>query len=211
MITAYNRERLTKPQDHSAGQPRPTAILDQKTAAKEDRLDTVAQVDLIINIITTTTTIALPDRKPNADVWHTNKETDPWTGGQGDTKTVVEEVYNDTITKTVKLFAKHIRETEAKGGMVNINETNVIDNVLVHTWGKLLREELGRTTERSPSSKIKTLEDVRVAGEDDVCITLKDRVRLNLSNPSTDSSHSESAYEGNVYNMANGGFWEWWR
>ena len=47
------------------------------------------------------------------------------------------------IQKAVTLYAAQVRELEAKGETVEINNTNVVNNVLVHDWGKRLREQLG--------------------------------------------------------------------
>lgn len=86
----------------------------------------------------------------------------------------MEELHHDIITNAAKTFVNDMRDTEVKGGVVHINDINVIDNVLAHSWGRLLREERGRATAKSPIIKVKTLEDVRAVGEADVCITQSD-------------------------------------
>ena len=42
---------------------------------------------------------------------------------------------------------------EANGNVVPIQDTNVVNGILVHNWGKLLKEQLGRTTKAKTLSR----------------------------------------------------------
>ena len=102
----------------------------------------------------------------------------------------------------VKKFAEYVRAEEAKGNVVHINDTNVINHNLVHNWGKLLREELGRADHQA--TKAKALQDVRLTNHSDIYNTPKDKVRRTLVSPRTGSSQDSSAYGGDINRVAQG-------
>ena len=83
--------------------------------------------------------------------------------------------------------------------MVLIYDTNVVNGILVHNWGKLLREQFGRTT------NAKTLQDVRNATDNGMYNALINEVKLNFDTPPSDSSGGGSVYGGDVNRLANAG------
>ena len=98
------------------------------------------------------------------------------------------------ITKAIEVFADHIREVEARGDTVNINETNAVNGVLVHNLGKLLREELGRDLTTKQTNKAKTLQDVRAVDESNMYNTLTSDIRLQFAIPGTDESSVQNSH-----------------
>ena len=102
------------------------------------------------------------------------------------------------IRMVVKLHAEHVRELKAKGEIVNISNTNVVNNVLVHNWGRVLREELGENTINVQNAEIRALQDVRVAGKVDNCLTPTDKIRYNVPFTQSSSPSDKSTFGGNI-------------
>ena len=89
--------------------------------------------------------------------------------------------------------------------MVRINETNVVgDGILVHNWGILLQQELGRDVLCTQITKAKTLEDVRLAGGSNVCITLRAQTKLKFEIIGAESFGSWNNHGGNINKLNNG-------
>ena len=68
------------------------------------------------------------------------------------------------IKKAAKVPAEHVKQLEVCGEEVAINNTNVVDNVLLHNWGQLWPEEFGQTATDDHDAKAKTLADARLVG-----------------------------------------------
>ena len=100
----------------------------------------------------------------------------------------------------VKIYADHVRELEGKNEQVVIGNTHVVDNVLVHNWGQLVRDELGVTNIGSFTTKAKTLQDVKMAGRHDNCVIPQERIRHTAPSPQS-SSPSFSVYGGDIKQM----------
>ena len=107
------------------------------------------------------------------------------------------------VGAAVKKFADHIREEEAKGNTVYISDINIVNNNIVHNWGKLLREELGRADNQiNQTTKVKTLQDVKMASNNDKYNIPKDKIKPTLVSPRTGSSSNDSIYGGDMNNLA---------
>ena len=76
--------------------------------------------------------------------------------------------------------------------------------MLVHNWGRLLRLEMGRDAGRTHITKAKILEDVRWAGESNVCDKFKIRGRLQVEFANTSSPGTWSNYCGKLNRLADG-------
>ena len=113
----------------------------------------------------------------------------------------------------MKIFADHVRELEGKNEQVVIGNTHVVDNVLVHNWEKLVREELGVFEANAHITKAKTLQDVQMVGQYDNCVTLKDKIRPGMPSTQSSSPSNNSMYGGDLnqvgarvgHNDGNGG------
>ena len=100
------------------------------------------------------------------------------------------------IQNAVKLYANHIRELEAKGEIVIINNTNVVNNVLVHDWGKILREQLGWGNTNVQITKAKAPQDVRMAETTDKCVTVTNTFAHSMSSLQSSSPSEQSVFGG---------------
>ena len=107
------------------------------------------------------------------------------------------------VGAAIKKFAVYIRDEEAKGNTVCISDTNIVNNNIIHNWGKLPREELGRTDNQTNQAiKVKTLQDVRMASNNDKYNTPKDKIKPTLVSPRTGSSSNDSIYGGDINRFA---------
>ena len=84
---------------------------------------------------------------------------------------------------------------------MSINNTNVVDNVLVHNWGQLVREEFGIQTVDVQINKVKTLQDVKMAGRYDNCVIPQDKIRHAAPSPQSSSPSNYSVYGGDTNQM----------
>ena len=100
------------------------------------------------------------------------------------------------IQNVVKVYANHVREFEVKGEIVIINNINVVNKVLVHDWGKRLREELGRSNTNVRITKAEALQDVRMAGRVENCATLTNRIVHSMQSFQSSSPSEQSVYVG---------------
>lgn len=126
---------------------------------------------------------------------------DPWTAVKGGASTVPKEI--DEITEALELFAEHVKKAEIRGEVEHISDVNIVNKVIVHDWGKRLRTLFGKDTIDKITDKALSLQDVRRAGNEDVCATHKDRIRLNLGSPGTESSRADSVFGGSINQLAN--------
>ena len=116
IISMYNQERLTRPQ-----QPlQETTLPCRPTTAKVALLDPTTTAD--IQVPRQKQTITNTDTDKGEDELHTKG--DPW-----------------NIGKAVEKYAEYVKEFMLKGIGVSIQETNALGNgQLAHNWGTLARE-----------------------------------------------------------------------
>ena len=69
---------------------------------------------------------------------------DPSTAGKNGDSAIPREI--DEITEALELFAEHVRKVEGQGEVVRISETNIVNKVIVHDWGRRFRSLLGKAT-----------------------------------------------------------------
>ena len=100
------------------------------------------------------------------------------------------------IQSAVKIFADHVREFEGKNEQVVIGSTHVVDNVLVQHWEKLVREGFGVISTNVFTIKVKPLQDVKMVGQYDNCVTLKDKNRPGIPSTQSNSPSNDSVYGG---------------
>ena len=184
MIALYNQERLTRPQLQP--QPPMTTLPEGPTIAQEIALPerpTTANVQIPIQQQTTT--------QINTDKGEDELYTkgDPW-----------------NIGKVVEKYAEYVKESMLKGAEVTIQEINVLGNgQLVHNWGTLVRAELkGKAGWSQTFNKAKTLQDVRTAGDNIICNTPANGVRLNFDSPNSSSIGNSCTYGGDLNRLADG-------
>ena len=123
------------------------------------------------------------------------------------------------IQNAVKMYAQHVRELETKCEKVIINNINVVDNLLVHNWGQMVRAELSASEVYTGNTKVQTLQDVRLAGREYDYITRTQKIRQSITSPSNSSPGNTSTYGGDINRLENnnggngdgspGGTW-WW-
>lgn len=85
-----------------------------------------------------------------------------------------------------------------------INDTNVVGNVLVHNWGKLLRDESGRDTVNGQLGKAITLQYVRMATTNNAYNTPQSKIRqtIDFHSPGTRRFGNTSMSGGYFNQMA---------
>ena len=185
MLAAFNQQRLAAQAATTEQQLTTTETQQQQQIIEQIMIDTKQT------------------ENQKEDVLFTQDTAWPWTGGRKGVPTARQEVTQENaVIKAIQLYVNHIRDMEARGESVIINEINVVDNVLIHNWGKLLREELDTVDKVHTFQRAKTLQNVRMAGETNAYTTPTSKIRLCFDSPSTDSSSGNSIYGGSINQFA---------
>lgn len=152
MLFASNQQRLTAQLTNTEKQQQPQSTVEQ--------------------IVTSTKQLD----KQEEDVLYTQNIAWPWTGGRKGVPITMQEVsQEERVAQAVNLYINYVREAEARGHIVIICETNAVNNIFVHNWGQLVRNGLGHGVVDHRNYRAKTLHEVRMANDKDLCATPKTR------------------------------------